>query len=213
MGAVVFDCDGVLVDSEPHSLEAWREVLARLGHPGTAGDVRECTGLGYVACHERLATLGPLPPPGELWPELLAALHRSFAAGLEVHGDARATVEGLVLRGIPVAVASSSPRQRLDLTLGCAGLGGRFDVTVAGDEVPRSKPWPDVYLEAARRLGVPPPSCVAVEDTGHGARAARAAGMRVVGVVREPGEAGALLAGGAALVSALDADDLASWVA
>ncbi len=204
-GAVVFDCDGVLVDSEPHSVAAWLEVLAPLGHPATERDVAACTGLGFEATHAALAAIAPLPPAGELWGPLLAALGRSFARGLTVFGDAITVLDEAVAAGVPVAVASASPRSRLDLTLEAAGLGSRFAVSVAGDEVASGKPAPDVYLAAARGLGVDPERCLAVEDSVAGVTAAIAAGMAVVAVAR-PGAAPArLAAAGARVVPSLDA--------
>lgn len=206
--AVVFDCDGVLVDSEPHSAAAWMEVLGRRGHRATAADVARCTGLGFAATYDHLAAVDPavaLPPAEEVWPEVQAALAASFGRGLAVFSDAAACVAELALYGVPLAVASSSRRERLDLTLAHSGLARYFGVVVAGDEVERGKPAPDVYLLAAHRLGVRPVDCLAVEDTGHGAMSAAAAGMRVLGVARRPEEAGRLLAAGAALVDRLDA--------
>ena len=213
--ALVFDCDGVLVDSEPHSEAAWVEALGRRGHRATVEDVAECIGLGYLPTYAHLATVDPkvtLPPPEEFWPEVLAALARSFDRGLEVFADAAESVAGLAFAGIPLAVASTSPRERLDLTLECSGLGRYFQATAAGDEVARGKPAPDVYLLAAERLGIPAEECLAVEDTGHGARAAIAAGMRVLGVARLGSEAGPLLAAGAALVDAVDEVTLRVWL-
>lgn len=125
--------------------------------------------------------------------------------GLAVFPDAAACVPELALYGVPLAVASSSRRERLDLTLEHSGLSRYFAVTVAGDEVEHGKPAPDVYLLAAERLGVAPGECLAVEDTGHGAVSAAAAGMRVLGLARRPEEIGRLLAAGAALVDRLDA--------
>lgn len=202
--AVVFDCDGVLVDSEPHSRTAWLMVLGPMDHPATADDIAECTGLGFLPTRARLAALGPLPPPSELWPALMQALRASFETGLHRFEDALDAVEELTLGGVPLAVASSSPRERLDLTLEFAGLTGRFAVTVAGDEVEHGKPAPDTYLAAAAGLGMEPALCLAVEDSGPGAAAAAAAGMRVLGVARHPLEAGRLLEAGAAVVDALD---------
>jgi len=206
--AVVFDCDGVLVDSEPHSAAAWVAVLGRRGHRATAAEVADCTGLGFAATYDHLAAVDSsvaLPPAEELWPEVQAALGSSFDRGLTVFPDAGACVTELAFAGVPLAVASSSRRERLDLTLERSGLGRYFAVTVAGDEVEHGKPAPDVYLLAAERLGVHPGECLAVEDTGHGARSAVAAGMRVLGVARRPEETGRLLAAGAALVDRLDA--------
>ena len=85
-------------------------------------------------------------------------------------------------------------------------------MSVAGDEVARSKPAPDVYVRAAELLGVPARDCVAIEDTATGARAAIAAGMRVLGVAREPEAAGGLLAAGAALATSVDYELLRSWL-
>src|SRR5512137_2079507 len=178
--AVVFDCDGVLVDSEPHAVAAWLAVLGRRGHRATAADVVECTGLGFAAAYRHLAAVDPsvvLPRAEAMWPEVQAALAASFDRGLAVFPDAAACVAELAFSGVPLAVASSSRLERLDLTLERSGLGRYFGVTVAGDEVPDGKPAPDVYLLAARRLGVAPGECLAVEDTGHGAVSAAAAGM------------------------------------
>jgi HAD superfamily hydrolase (TIGR01509 family) len=205
--AVIFDCDGVLVDSEPHSAVAWMAALGRYGHRVSAADVAACTGLGYAATYARLAAVdpeGPLPAPEDLAPEVLAALVASFDRGLLVFPDAAACVTALAFDGVPLAVASTSRRDRLDLTLGRSGLARYFQATVAGDEVAHGKPAPDVYLAAAERLGVPPSACLAVEDTGHGAAAAVAAGMRVIGVARIPAEVGRLLGAGAGLVDRLD---------
>jgi beta-phosphoglucomutase-like phosphatase (HAD superfamily) len=204
--AVVFDCDGVLVDSEPHSAVAWMEALGPYGHRATAADVAACTGLGYAATYAHLAAVDrevALPPPEALAPEVLAALAVSFGRGLTVFPDAADCITTLAFEGVPLAVASSSRRDRLDLTLECSGLGRYFATTVSGDEVPHGKPAPDVYLEAASRLGVRPRDCLAVEDTGPGAASAVAAGMRVIGVARIPGEEGRLLAAGAAVVDRL----------
>lgn len=205
--AVVFDCDGVLVDSEPHSAVAWVTVLGRYGHRATVADVAACTGLGYAATFAHLAAMDPgvrLPSPDALEPEVLAALAASFDRGLRVFPDAAGCVTTLAFDGVPLAVASGSRRDRLDLALGHSGLARYFQATVAGDEVPRPKPAPDVYLAAAERLGVRPADCLAIEDTGHGAISAVAAGMRVIGVARIPAETGRLLAAGAGLVDRLD---------
>lgn len=85
----------------------------------------------------------------------------------------------------PLGLASSSPPRLIDLVLGLAGLAGLFKVRVSTEEVGRGKPAPDVYLEAAARLGEPPAACVAVEDSSNGVRSAAAAGMRVIAVPRE----------------------------
>jgi beta-phosphoglucomutase-like phosphatase (HAD superfamily) len=208
VGAVVFDCDGVLVDSEPHSAASWVEVLGRYGHRAEVSDVAACTGLGFRPTYEHLAAVDPtaaLPGPEALWPELLDALARSVARGLLVVPDAAACVADLAAGAVAMGVASSSPRERLDLTLEHSGLGRYFAATASGDEVRSGKPAPDVYLLAADRLGSAPGACLAVEDTGPGAQAAAAAGMRVLGVARSDSDEDALRAAGATLVDTLDA--------
>jgi beta-phosphoglucomutase-like phosphatase (HAD superfamily) len=205
-GAVVFDCDGVLVDSEPHSVAAWMAVLGAIGHPASETDVAACTGLGFEATYAAIAAIAPLPRADDLWTRLLAALGRSFERGLTVFSDAVAVVGGAVEAGIPVAVASASPRSRLDLTLDAAGLRAAFPVSVAGDEVAHGKPAPDVYLAAARLLGVDPGRCVAVEDSPAGVRAAVDAGMRTIAVVRTGADPAALAAAGAEVVPVLGAE-------
>ncbi len=204
--AVIFDCDGVLVDSEPHSVSSWLAVLGPLGHPATAADIEACIGLGYGPTRDALTRLGPLPSHEALWPQLLAALGDSYRRGLVRFEDAMASLAACRDAGVPTAVATASPRARLHVTLFSAGLS--FDVSVAGDEVDHPKPAPDVYLRAAELLGVDPEQCVAVEDTPIGARAALAAGMRTVAVVRREEDRAALLETGAVVVEVITEDVL-----
>ena len=201
--AVVFDCDGVLVDSEPHSVTAWLDVLAELGHPAGAREIAACTGLGFGATHDALSATAPLPDRDEVWPLLLSALGRSFATGLRIFPDGIDALRACEQAGIPVAVASASPRERLDLTLRAGGLDGRFAVSVSGDDVADGKPAPDCYLAAAEALGVDPWACVAVEDSGPGATAAVAAGMETIAVAREMADREALEQSGARVVELL----------
>jgi beta-phosphoglucomutase-like phosphatase (HAD superfamily) len=201
--AIVFDCDGVLVDSEPHSVAAWLDVVDRLGHPATATDIDACVGLGFEPTHAALQSLGKLPAADVLWPDLLAALSRSFEQGLQRFEDAVGVLGAAIDVGIPVAVASASPRQRLDLTLESADLAHRFGVSVAGDEVAFSKPDPAVYLKAVSELGVQVEGVIAIEDTGTGATAALRAGMQVVGVARNAAARVSLYQAGASVVERL----------
>jgi beta-phosphoglucomutase-like phosphatase (HAD superfamily) len=197
------------VDSERHSVAAWLAVLGRLGVVVDSSEIEACMGLGFRPTYEHLARLaspGSLPPPDRLWPTLLEALGDSFGPYLPPFPDALAVVGELEVRGIPQGVASSSPRERVDLTLERSGLAARLPVVAAGDEVPRSKPAPDVYLLAAERLGAVPAECLAIEDTATGTRAARAAGMPVLGVVRVEAERAALAEAGATLIERLGID-------
>lgn len=113
-----------------------------------------------------------------------AEIERRLESSLLPFEDAFDAVEVLHDRGVALAVATSSSRARLDLSLVTAGLADWFSTTAAGDEVEQGKPAPDVYLLAAERLGVDPATCVAVDDTQIGIDAAKAAGMFVVAVQR-----------------------------
>ncbi|HSM01388.1 MAG TPA: HAD family phosphatase [Acidimicrobiia bacterium] len=201
--AVVFDCDGVLVDSEPHSITAWVDVLGRLGHPAGEAEIAACTGLGFSPTHDALSGIALLPPKDEVWPLLLEALGRSFGTGLRIFPDGIGALRACEGAGVPIAVASASPRERLDLTLRAGGLDGRFGVSISGDDVARGKPAPDCYLAAAEGLGVDPAECVAVEDSAPGATAAVAAGMRTIAVAREMSDREALVESGAQVVDLL----------
>jgi HAD superfamily hydrolase (TIGR01509 family) len=209
--AVVWDCDGVLVDSEPHSVRSWLAVLGSFGSEATASDVEGCMGLGYPDTYSRLASVPsaePIPPPADLWPLLLEAIGESFGEYLPPFPDAAAAIEAVARAGIRQGVASTSKRSRVDLALARSRLADWFDVVVAGDQVERTKPHPDVYLRAAELLGVDPAACAAVEDTAHGCRSAIAAGMPVLGVVRVPSQRGDMEDTGAVVVDRVEAADV-----
>ncbi len=200
----MFDCDGVLVDSEPHSRIAWLEVLDGFGHPATEADIEACTGLGYVSTHEFLNAIEPIPSPLDVWSSLLEVLERSFQRGLEVFPDAIAVLDAATAAGLPVAVASASPRQRLDLTLRVAGLMERFAVSVAGDEVAAEKPDPAVYLAAIEALDRSASGVVAIEDSAAGATSAVRAGLDVIAIARHPADLASLAAVGVRVVERLE---------
>ncbi|MCL1694042.1 MAG: HAD family hydrolase, partial [Actinomycetia bacterium] len=130
-----------------------------------------------------------------------------YAERLEAFPDAFETVQALAAQGIPMAVASSSRRPDLDNKLALTGLDRYFDAFVGGDEVEHGKPAPDVYLEAARRLGVPPSDCIAIEDAEHGASAAVVAGMRAVMIKRDGS-----ISPNHATVTEITANDLTAWM-
>jgi HAD superfamily hydrolase (TIGR01509 family) len=185
LSAVIFDCDGTLVDSEPLSAETWRRVVGRLGYEISDADVAAVVGSSYPRTHAFFASRVALPAPEVLLPELNQVLFGLIDERLEVFEDAITAVAELRAREVPIAVASGSVRERLDRTLARAGLA--FEVTIAGDEVAHGKPSPDMFFLAAARLGVAPERCVVVEDSSPGVAAGRAAGMPTLGVRREPG--------------------------
>jgi HAD superfamily hydrolase (TIGR01509 family) len=207
MTAVIFDCDGTLVDSEPLARTAWERALAPYGYAVTAADLEGAVGLPYARVHGYFAERAPLPPADEFWRSYSAELFALIDNGLVVFEDAVGTVRELRARGIPLGVASSSPRERLERTLRRAGLLSEFDVTVAGDEVERGKPEPDMFLVAAERLGTDPADCVAIEDSPPGVAAALAAGMVTIAVCRVPGTE-ASLAAAHRVVDVLTADGI-----
>jgi HAD superfamily hydrolase (TIGR01509 family) len=190
--AVIFDCDGTLVDSEPLSRTAWERALEPYGYAVTDADAEASVGLPYPRVHAFFAERVTLPAAEEFWNELSAELFALIDADLEPFEDAVAAARELRARGVPVAVASSSARDRLQRTLTRAGLVGAFDAVVAGDEVARGKPAPDMFLLAAERLGVAPEACIVVEDSPPGVEAGQAAGKLTLAVCRVPGTEAAL---------------------
>jgi HAD superfamily hydrolase (TIGR01509 family) len=194
MTAVIFDCDGTLVDSEPLARTAWERSLAPYGYALTDADAESCIGLPYPRVHAYFADRAELPAADAFWGEFSGELFALIDSELELFEDAVGAVRSLRSRGVPVAVASSSPRERLERTLGRAGLLDAFDVVVAGDEVTHGKPAPDMFLLAAARLGVEPSACVVIEDSPPGVQAGIAAGMFTLAVCRVPGTEASLAA-------------------
>lgn len=189
--AVVFDLDGVIVDSE-HVWDAAREALAReRGGRWHEDAQRDMMGMSSVEWSRYMHdVIGLADPPEEISAEVVRRLESTYREELPLVAGAAEAVARLAERW-PLAVASSSNRPIIDLVLGLSGLHRFFQATVSSEEVPRGKPAPDVYLEAARRLGVDPERCAAVEDSRNGILSARAAGMRVVAIPNKrfpPGE-------------------------
>jgi len=183
--AVLWDLDGVLVDSAPFHFQAWRELLASLGWELSEAVFRRTFGLRNDAILSDL--VGDLPP-GEM--ERLAArkeaLFRRAALGNIVPlPGALGLLRLLRERGFKLALVSSTPHGNIDLILGSLGVEAAFDVIVGEEDVRRGKPDPEGFLLAARRLGVPPGECGVIEDAPVGVEAAKRGGMRCVGVSRD----------------------------
>ncbi len=204
--AVIFDCDGTLVDSEPLARAAWERTLGPYGYAIGDEEYPGLVGLPYARVHGYFAErIDGLPDAGAFWEDYSAALFALIDGELVAFEDALETVGALRERGVAVAVASSSPRARLDRTLRRAGLEEAFAVSVAGDEIEHGKPAPDMFLAAADRLGVAPAACAVIEDSAPGVAAGLAAGMRTVAIVRD-GEDPARLADAHVVLRALGAD-------
>jgi HAD superfamily hydrolase (TIGR01509 family) len=183
--SVIFDMDGVLMDSEQLWNESKQEVVRDYG-----GHWRDDA---------------PTAMMGMSSPEWSAYMHDELGVPMSVDEINRAVVDRMkehyreqlpllpgaveVVRSLhrrwPLALASSANREIIDFALDAAGLAGEFRATVSSEEVEHGKPAPDVYLEAARRLGVQPERCVAIEDSSNGLRSAAAAGMAVIAVPNE----------------------------
>jgi HAD superfamily hydrolase (TIGR01509 family) len=189
--AVVFDLDGLLIDSERVWDEARRQFVVERGGRWHDRAQREMMGMSspewsrYV--HDEL---GVDLPPRRISEEVVRRLEDLYRDHLPLMPGAREAVERLAARW-PLALASSSNRELIDLVLGISGLASHFRATVSSEEVERGKPAPDVYLEAARRLSVAPSRCVAIEDSQNGILSAVAAGIGVIAIPNRsfpPGE-------------------------
>jgi len=183
--AVVFDLDGVLVDSEPVHFRASNRVLGRYDATITEAEYRRFIGWGETATWNDWRQRFALPASiAELTSEVRQAFQEELARGIPVIAPAVELVHRLHRDGVPLALASSSPRERIDAELQVAGLLGTFPLRVSGEDahIAHPKPAPDVYLHAAEILGVDPRDCIAIEDSGTGALAASRAGMTVVAV-------------------------------
>lgn len=180
--AVVFDCDGLLVDTEPCWTVGETELFRRRGRG--FGDAEKALLIGRSLADASVTLAEEFGEQGrerELIEELLVLVREAVAAGARVMPGARELVEFTAGR-LPIAVASNSPRALMDVALERGGFAGTFEVSIAADEIASPKPAPDMYLEACRRLGVEPGDALAFEDSSTGVRSARAAGVRCVGV-------------------------------
>jgi len=180
--AVVFDLDGIIVDSE----HVWDEVRQRLAEErgGRWHDQasRDMMGMSSLEWSRYMHDVIGLPePPEEINAEVVRRLEAIYREELPLIPGAVEAVQRLAKRW-PLAVASSSNRELIDFVLEESGLARFLQATVSSEEVPRGKPAPDVYLEAARRLDVSPERCAAVEDSENGILSAKAAGMRAIAI-------------------------------
>ncbi|WP_329113691.1 HAD family hydrolase [Streptomyces sp. NBC_01465] len=189
---VIFDLDGTLVDSEQNYFAAGRQLLARYGVSDF--DWENHSRFIGISTRETLETLSAEYGIEAPLDELLAAKNALYLelarTSTEVFSEMRKFVERLHADGVPTAVASGSSLAAIDAILVGTGLDALFTVVVSAEEVAHGKPEPDVFLEAARRLGADPAGCVVVEDAVPGAAAAHAAGMRCIAVPYVAGSSG-----------------------
>jgi HAD superfamily hydrolase (TIGR01509 family) len=179
VAAVVFDMDGLMVDTEPLYQRAWQQAASELGYELGDELYAQFVGRPTDACETLLVAaldrLFPLDQFRERWPILWR--REVNDVGVQPKPGLWDLLAYIDAQRLPAAVATSSEAEYADMTLRQAGLAHRFAVIVTGDQVRRGKPEPDIYLEAARRLGVSPTDCVALEDSEAGIRAVQRAGM------------------------------------
>jgi HAD superfamily hydrolase (TIGR01509 family) len=180
--AVVFDLDGVLLDTEELWDEARRELAEERGARWPDDAQRAMMGMSSPEWSAYMHdVIGLAEPPEEISAEVVRQLEALYRERLPLLPGALDAIGRIGARW-PLGIASSSNRPLIDLFVELTGTGESFRATVSSEEVERGKPAPEVYLEAARRLGVDPGSCAAIEDSENGIRSAAAAGMHVVAI-------------------------------
>ena len=180
--AVIFDLDGVLVDSETAWVKVKREFTEESGGHWQEKAKLDMLGMSSLEWSRYMHDeLGVPVEPERISAEVADRLVELYKESLPLLPGAAEAVRRLSAIW-PLGLASSSNRNVIDLALQLAGLADQFEATVSSEEVERGKPAPDVYLEAARRLKVDPKACVGIEDSGNGIRSAHAAGMAVIAI-------------------------------
>jgi HAD superfamily hydrolase (TIGR01509 family) len=182
-GAVLFDCDGVLVDSEKLMSVVFAGMLTEIGLPYSPADtIRTFMGRSMVSCMQIVEQQLGHAAPDDFLHRLDIRAYDAFERELEAVPGVEALLDLLDVHGIPYAVASSGSHDKMQTTLGITGLLPRLAGRItSATEVAHGKPAPDVFLLAAERLGVPADECLVIEDSLLGIQAARAASMRVIG--------------------------------
>jgi HAD superfamily hydrolase (TIGR01509 family) len=182
--AVIFDLDGVLVDSEPVWEQVRRGLVAERGGHWAPDAQRKLMGMSTPEWARYLSEdLGVGLPPAEVAALVTSRMAASYREHLPLLPGAVEAVRRMAARW-PLGLASSAPAALIETVLQSAGLRPDFRVTMSTEQVPRGKPAPDIYLAVADRLGVPPARCAAVEDSSNGLRSAAAAGLRVIAIPR-----------------------------
>ena len=182
---IIFDCDGVLVDSEPIANRILAESLQETGFPVSyATCVRDYVGLSLGSCFALIEEQFGKPVPDGFENKLQRRTFAAFENELRAIEGIDAAVDAIRGAGARVCVASSGDHEKMQVTLGITGLWELFAPDIfSATEVARGKPHPDLFLHAAERMGVMPQACAVIEDSPYGIRAAKAAGMTAFGYV------------------------------
>jgi HAD superfamily hydrolase (TIGR01509 family) len=180
--AVVFDLDGVLVDSEPVWEQVRRGLVAERGGHWAPDAQRRIMGMSTPEWARYLGDdLGVGLPPEQVATLVIDRMAARYREHVPLMAGAVDAVHRMAARW-PLAVASSAPATLIETVLQCAGLRSCFSVVMSTEQVPHGKPAPDIYLAVTAALGCPPPACAAVEDSSNGLRSAAAAGLRVIAI-------------------------------
>lgn len=180
--ALLFDMDGLMIDTEALSGQVWLQTAQEHGIPLSQAQLQMMVGLSTERCLQYLADTLPDGHDVQAFGQLARQRYHQMLhqAEIPLKPGILPLLDWCMQESLPRAVATATQRTLADLKLARTGLQRYFTHTVAGDEVAHSKPAPDVYLKAARLLGVAPADCIVLEDSPHGAQAALAANMRVI---------------------------------
>ena len=183
--ALIFDCDGVVVDSNRLHVETWKETAAAHGYPMADPEHIGKCGLRTIAVIRDLLRWPVDEEEAVRLGEEKESRYRECirAGGIAPIAGVRETLEKAAALGLPCALGSSAPRENARLCLESLGLVPFFKAVVTGEDVERGKPHPDIFLAAARKLGVPPEECLVIEDAPAGVEAAHRAGMRAIALL------------------------------
>jgi HAD superfamily hydrolase (TIGR01509 family) len=206
--AVIFDMDGVLVDTEPMHLRALNQVLAESGFALSEEENQQLLGTSFKATWDflikRFNFEAELERYAPAYDEAVVSLLREpltpALGSMKLLADLRT-------HKVPLALASSAKRRWIEATLGALGMSHFFPISVSGEDVAHSKPAPDIFLLTASRLGLPANRCLVIEDSPNGIAAARGAGMDVI-AVRTPNTEGLPLENATRIVSSLEEIDV-----
>ena len=186
---VIFDCDGVLVDSEPLSNTVFSRALKREGLDWSVEEtMRRLLGRSLKSCVEIIEGVLARTLPEDFVHTLQADTLQAFRdAPLQPVPGIHEAIDALEAAGVATCVASSGGFDKMEVSLGVTGLWARFDGRIfSSSQVKRGKPWPDLFLHAATEMDEQPSDCIVIEDSVPGVQAAKAAGMRVLGYTGAP---------------------------
>ncbi len=183
ISAAIFDLDGVVVDSEPLHYLSEKEMLSKRGVNLRRSDIKEIVGRTEMEGIQYLKDrFGLKDSAKQLYEEKQRIYKRMLRKAVKPRPGLFKLLNSLEDEGMTLAIASSAPRENIDIVLKALGIEDKFRAVVSGDDVERGKPSPDIFLLAAQRIGIKPKNCLAIEDAQNGVEAAKRAGMTCIAV-------------------------------